>query len=297
MRARTVAAIALGGVLLALCALAIGAAPPASSAAALSTGEETSPRALGAIGPSESLVPVAYFPIVFRQGFSAFSYADDFSDWGSGWPYGGSPFAYGYKHDEDKSDVYHIRMKNEGDLAFITGPSIVGGDFEYIASIRRATTDQPKFWYDEFGLLVSPDVIDPANPVGSGAYSFQIELRIDPTYDSKWVVSRWDALRRTKRVVLASAPEGTSITDAARIWNELKIVCERDPVLGDTMTFSMRTQKGTTGWTDWEEAYSFTKKGLPHTFVIGFYAYHSKDDLGAYTIEFQYDNVRTHSTP
>ncbi len=291
MRARTIIAIALGGAFLALCAVASGAAAPTRGTAALYAGSGDSQTSLGAIGTTGVLTPAAYFPLVSRNYFVPFTYEDAFGDLGSGWPYGGSPFAYGYKHDGDGSDVYHIRLEDEGDLAFVTGPSWVGGDFEYIASVRRSTTEQPKFWYDEYGLLVSPDVINPAKPVGSGAYTFQIELRIDPAYDSKWVVSRWDALTRSKRVVLGSAAEGDSIADAARIWNELRIVRS-----GDTMSFYMRTQAGS-GWTPWELAHSFTKSGLPYTFQIGFYAYHSKDDLGDYTIEFQFDNVRTSSTP
>ena len=291
MRARTGSAIVLGGVFVALCAAAIAAAPPASGATTVDGGAGDRWASLGAIGPTDVLTPAAYLPLVYRNFFIPFTYEDSFDNWTSGWRNGTSPFAYGYKHDSDGSYVYHMRMEDEGDLGFVTGPSWVAGNFDYTASIRRSTTEQPKYWYDEFGLLLSPNVVDPAKPVGSGAYTFQIELRIDPVQDSRWVVSRWNSLTRSGRTVLASAPEGYSITDAARVWNELRIVRS-----GDTMSFYMRRQEGI-GWTPWELAHSFTQSGLPYTFQIGFYAYHSLDDLGKYTIEVQFDNVRTSSAP
>ena len=247
---------------------------------------------VGAIGASGVLTPVAYMPMVSRRYFTEYWYTDDFADVGSGWPWGTSPFDYGYRTDSDDSKVYHIRAEDEGDMAFITGPAsaYVVGDFEYEAHMRR-TGDHPKYWGDEFGVLISPQPIDPQNPSGSGAYTFHIELRIDDTEDSYYSIAKWNALDRDQRSVLVRTQEGYYISDAAKVWNVFKITR-----IGDTLNFYVTRQDGG-GWTAWQHVHSLTDSALDDQLYVGFYAYHSKDDFGDYSIEFQFDNLSAHSSP
>ena len=247
---------------------------------------------VGAIGASGVLTPVAYLPIVPKQYFTAFGYADDFEDVGSGWPWGTSPFDYGYRTDSDSSNVYHIRVEDEGDIAFITGPAdaYVAGNFEFKAHMRRGR-DNPKYWGDEYGILLSPQPIDPQNPVGSGAYTFHMELRIDNTEDSYYSIAKWNALNRNNRSVLVRTEEGDDISDAEKVWNVFKITR-----IGDTLNFYVTRQDGG-GWTAWQHVHSLTDSALDDQLYVGFYAYHSKDDFGDYSIEFQFDNLSAHSSP
>ena len=86
----------------------------------------------------------AYMPLIFRNYFTAFTYQDNFDSTSSGWPYGSGKFDYGYKTDGDGSKVYHFRMDTQDDIAFVTGPGLVAGNFDYTAWIRHATFEQPK---------------------------------------------------------------------------------------------------------------------------------------------------------
>ena len=163
---------------------------------------------------------------------------------------------------------------------------------EFEAHMRR-TGDHPKYWGDEFGILLSPQPIDPQNPVGSGAYTFHMELRIDNTEDSYYSIAKWNALNRNNRSVLVRTEEGDDISDVARVWNQFKI--ER---VGDTLNFYVTRQDNSSdGWTAWQHVHSLTDSALDDQLYVGFYAYHSKDDFGDYSIEFQFDNLVTSSTP
>jgi len=236
------------------------------------------------IRSTQEITSSLYLPVVANRFFEAYTYSDDFENWGSGWTWGTSPFSYGYFKDGDGLRVYHLRLDDEYELAFVTGPQLEAyalADFEYRASIRRGD-ELPKYWYDEYGILLSPEPIDPAHPSGAGVYTFYIKLRIDDTLDSFYGISKWDALSRDKRTVLVEQAEGEYITDEAKFWNQFKIVRS-----GDTLTFFV-TREHVTGW---KEVYSLTDSSLPFQFYVGFYAMHSKDDFGDYEVEFQFDNV------
>jgi hypothetical protein len=244
-----------------------------------------------AIRTADILTPTVYLPVMTNKFFTAFSYTDNFQDWGSGWPYGTSPFYYGYKQDSDGSKVYYIRLQDEHELAFLTGPTQASGNFEYQAMMRRADT-MPKYWGDEYGLLISSQpIVDPDSLPAASAYTFEIELKIDPSYDSLYSVAKWSALNRSSRSVLVRTPEGNYITDLAKFWNQFKITRT-----GDTLDFYLTRLDGST-WKPWKHVYSITDSALPYQLYIGFYAYHSKDDLGNYEVEFQFDNLVMNAHP
>jgi hypothetical protein len=244
---------------------------------------------VGAIGVSDVLTPSVYIPLARHRYFTAFGFTDDFEDVSSGWPWGSSPFDYGYRTDSDGSKVYHVRLEDEGDLAFVTGPPHVAGNFEYHAQMRR-TGDHPKYWFDEYGLLISPQPIDPKNPSGSG-YTFHIELQLGDSEDSYYAIAKWNALDRGNRSVLVRTEEGHHISDVAKVWNWFKITR-----VGDTLDFYVRRQDGS-AWTPWQHVHSLTDSALSYELYVGFYGYHSKDDMGDYSIEYQFDNLSTYSSP
>lgn|GEM_PF-5082767 len=242
------------------------------------------------IRSAQEMTATIYLPIVNKNYFDPYTYQDDFSNWGSGWAWGTSPFVYGYKQDGDGSRVYHVRLDDQYETAFITGPSHKAyalGNFEYVAWIRR-TEEMPLYWYDEYGILLSPTPIDPANPSGSNAYTFHIKLRIDPSYDSFYAVARWNTLNRDRRTILVENPEAEYITDLPKFWNKLKIVRT-----GNRLDFYITREYKS----DWKLVLSHTDNTLPPKLHVGFYAMHSKDDLGKYTIEFQFDNLQVDAHP
>jgi hypothetical protein len=269
---------------------------PAPQALASQAGELADVNAgidgdLSAVPEAQDLTPRAYLPLMSNRYFIEYWYQDDFSDTGSDWPWASNPFSYGYKTDGDGSKVYHIRMGEEGDLVFITGPVYALGNFEYEAWMRRATKEIPLYWGDECGLLISPDPIDAQDPSGSAVYTFQVELKIGDDVDSLYSIVEWNALRRSKRDVLTRVSESEYITDVRKFWNRFKITRT-----GDTLRFYLTRQEGD-AWKAWQHVYTCQDPTLPDQLYIGFYAYHSKDDFGDYEIEFQFDNVNLHAYP
>ena len=237
-----------------------------------------------------SLTPAAYLPLAFKTHFKEFWYSDDFQDLGSGWPYGSGDVDYGYKTDGDGQKVYHIRLDDEDDMLFVTAPTSAPLNFESEALVRRSTTEVPKYWYDEYGLVLSPTPIDPANMSGSQFYTFHIRLRAGNDYASYYAVAKWNTMNISDRTYLVGPTEETTyMTDAAKFWNQFRI--ERS---GDTLRFYLRRPDLGQSW---KLAYTFTDSSLPDIFYIGFYAYHSKDDNGSYIIETQYDNLTLHAYP
>jgi hypothetical protein len=249
-------------------------------------------NAAPAIQATQDLTPTAYLPIAFKGHFEAYTYQEDFEDWESGWTWGDSPFYYGYKQDGDGSRVYYFAVQDEHEMAFVTGPeksAIALGNFEYEAWMRIGSSKIPMYWYDEYGILISPTPIDPAAPSGANVYTFQIKLRIADDQDSLYSVAKWNTLSRSDRSVLVEAPESTYITDALKVWNRFKITRSG----GDTLDFYLTHE----GRTDWKHVYSITDATLPDQLHIGFYAKHSKDDFGDYEIEFQFDNLWLSAQP
>jgi hypothetical protein len=255
---------------------------------AAGVGEEIRP-----IQGAQVLTPTVYLPRIAMKYFKEFWYADDFSEPGSGWPWGNSPFDYGYKtdrEDDTEEEVYHIRLEDEDDLAFVTGPKYAPGNFEYEALLRRASETHPLYWGDEYGILLSPHEIDTEAPFVASVYTFQIEYQIGGWVDSLYSITRWNGASKDDRNVLRRAGEGQYITTEPDVWNRLKITRT-----GDTLYFYLSCWDDDDDWKPWKYVYQYTDPGLPDYLYIGFYAYHSKDDLGGYTIEFQYDDVALHA--
>jgi hypothetical protein len=285
--------VALGILVLALLGistslvLANQAAPTAGEdtwVADVDTGDSGQDLSDGSISASSALT--WYMPLTSQGYFNTFSYFDDFQNTGSGWPYGSDEFDYGYRTDGDTSKVYHFRMNTEDDIAFVTGPGLVGGNFDYTAWIRHATFEQPKKWGDEFGLLLSPTPVDPENPVINGAYTFHIWLKMGSGNTSSYQIYKWSGPSKSTRTLIKSAEEPNYITDDVKVWNTFRI--KRS---GDQLTFWL-TRQGGGGL---QLVHTLTDSSLPYYMYIGFYGAHSGDDFGTYRIEFQFDNLEANS--
>jgi hypothetical protein len=237
------------------------------------------------IAAQDTLSETIHLPLVFYSEYKEITHQDDFEDWDSGWPWGDPDFHYGYKLDSDGSNVYHIRMNDEDDRVFVTGPVKTLRNFEYNIYLRRETDKQPLYWGDEYGILISPTPIDPENPSGTSVYTFQIELWINSGSDTYYSVTKWDDLSLGTRTVLARGPEDEYLTDLPKFWNLLKIVRT-----GNTLEFYLTRLEGT-NLRPWQLVHTRTDNTLPDELYIGFYASHASDDLGTYTIEFQFDNL------
>jgi hypothetical protein len=168
-------------------------------------------------------------------------------------------------------------------------------NFDYGALFRKALYDQPKYYYDECGILISPAPIDdPHHPSGSNVYSFGIQYRYGSGINSFYIISRWDALNMSDRYVLHREEESYNLTDEPKFWNWFTI-----SRVGDTLSFSLKRWLGQAPPNEWTagetSSFTHTDATLPDKLYIGFYAYHSLDDFGKYRLEFQFDDVRTHS--
>jgi hypothetical protein len=227
-------------------------------------------------------------PLVSRYAFTPFSYSDDFQSTGSGWPYGSGEFDYGYRTDGDSSKVYHFRMDDEDDIAFVTGPGRVAGNFDYTAWVRLATFEQPKKYFDEYGILISPTPIDPENPVVNGAYTFHVKLKKGSGVNSSWAIAKWTGPTKNARTVIREQEETSQLTDDVKVWNTFQI--RRS---GDQLSFWLTHQYAGA----LQQMWTLTDSTLPYDLHIGFYGAHSEDDLGTYRIEFQFDNVTANSAP
>ena len=236
---------------------------------------------------------IIYMPMIGKGHFEEYWYEDEFSDLGSGWPWGsGSGFSYGYKEDADTSDVYHTRLTAENRYVFMTGPAYALPDFEFITYMRRATSEMPAWWGDEYGILVSPTQIDPTNPFGEDVYTFAIQIYVSGNKDPHYVVTRWDIQDMDNRTntVLKDDLSGGKLVNTAKIWNRLRITRT-----GNKLKFYISTQEGG-GYTAWgDHVYKITDDNLPDVLYIGFFSYHQDGNEGA--IEFQYDNVWVHAWP
>ena len=257
-------------------------------------GAAASPAAPREMSPSvepQVMEPRLYMPLVNKSWFVAYTYQDGFENVNSGWPWGSGEFDYGYKTDPDGTQVYHVRMDGQEDVVFVTGPAQASGVFEYRAIMRRATTEQPRQWGDEYGLLLSPTPIDPKNRAGSGVYTFEIELQIGSGTDTYFTVSKWSDVNAKSRTILKRAAEGSYLTGGAKIWNQLKI--ERS---GDTLSFFVSRQEGA-GFLPWKKVFDHTDPSLPDSMYIGFYSKHAEGAFEDYIVEFQFDTVYVSAHP
>jgi len=251
-----------------------------TSIADVSTGQGGQQLYAAPIAASEPLT--VYFPQTSQRYFEWFTYQDDFEETNTGWPYGSGDYDYGYKTDGDGSGVYHFRMDTEDDIAFVTGLGTAAGDFDYRADIRLATFEQPNYWYDEYGILISPRALDPLNPMVDGAYTFHIKLKLGSGNVSSWSIAKWAAASKGTRTIIKEQEELIKITDEPKIWNTLLI-----KRIGNQLSFWVTRQ----GAGDLVPVWSLTDSSVPYFVYIGFYGAHSLDDNGTYRIEFQYDNV------
>lgn len=243
---------------------------------------------VSAIHASQDLTPRLWVPVLARNAYGSFSFVDRFDDWGSGWPWGSSPYSYGYELDGDTSTVYQMGLTGNYRLAFVTAPTFAGRNFDYRVWMRRATTDVPKYWGDEYGIFVSPTPIDPQSLVGQDVYTFHMEIRADSAYNSYYAIYKWNTLSRSDRVELDKHEEGTNMTDVARFWNEWRIVRT-----GDTLNFYVK--RANIG--SWAYVHSLTDSSLPNILYVGLYACHSSTVNGDYFIKFQWDNVALDVSP
>ena len=236
-----------------------------------------------------TITPQAYLPMVARQYFREYTYQDDFSNWDSGWPWYMNSVDYGYKQDGDGSKVYHIRMYDKNAHLFVSGPGLAVGNFDYQAQVRQATTAQPLWWGDEYGILLSPAPIDPNKPSGGPVYTFQVQLHAGPGLHPLYAIKKWTDLARLQKTLIREETAGDWLTNLPKFWNRLRIVRS-----GNTLDFSISRQEGT-GWTAWQHVYTYTDSDLPAALYVGFCANHAEE--GSYTIEFQLDNLWLHAYP
>lgn len=233
---------------------------------------------------SQVLTPAAYLPLVTKGYFIAFDYFDGFDNLNSGWPYGTNPFAYGYLTDSDGSKTYFLKVDQEYEMGWVTASTQAPGNFDLEVAGRRVNL--PKYWFDEYGVFISPTPIDPQNPSASGVYTLIVELKVgeQPSY----AVHKWPSLNRNNRTTVVKQVETVYITQVAKAWNYFRVKRR-----GDTVEFwvARQNQSGE------KLAASVTDSNLPGILYVGVYAMHSKDDQGDYAIEFQYDYVDLSAWP
>ena len=252
-----------------------------------------------------------YLPLSYRSRFFGYRYSDDFSSWSSGWP-GGShitrnpdgtasdDFYFGYKtaspapNGNYRSDgrIYHIRAHDDGDHVFVTGPqkkAFVLQNFVYQSAAR---TVSGKRRGDEYGILISPVPLDPANPNSHGQPVYTLQMRL--LKDTRnWVFKKWTIANTHNHPAteLAKGTTRTHLTLRTGWFNAFKF--ER---VGNTLYCYIH---GAESWGKWKRIASrdltkdFAK--VPDKFYVGFYVAHTKPY--SYDFEAQFDNVKAISTP
>jgi len=260
-----------------------------------------------------------HLPTLFRNWFLPFTYQDTFSNWDSGWPYGGIrressgvfvagepeedivdlaggvyPFvaleySWGYMKDADypAQSRYFIWVRDNGDHVWLTGPAQTLQNFDFHADARLWTTEMPAEWGDEYGILLSPTAISPSSPKGNGVYTFQIRLKRSDSGIPQWVVKKWSIQDTGTHPgdELAKGTRTDRITQEPKFFNILRI--ERN---GNKLRFEV-TREGMS----WVEVASVTDNSLPERLYIGFYAAHTGNY--SYNMEYHFDNVYLYSYP
>lgn len=239
---------------------------------------------------SQEAGPV-YLPMVFRGWFKPFTYADNFSNWSSGWPFGdlrrlnpdgsvAEEFSWGYYDDPDGTDAYLIRIRDNHDHVFLTGPGYVRGNFEYEVQMRALQNGRQLF---EYGILLSPTPLDPANHQGDQVYTFQIRQGY-----SRWVIRKWNLISHMNHYVYPDYDfqENTShLTEVAGFWNQFRI--ERT---GTELRFYLKRLE--------EGSFTLVKTvndpNLPQQLYMGFFA--ANPDYTTW-MSYEYDYVSASSHP
>lgn len=238
------------------------------------------------------LEPRAYFPILARDWFEEYTMQDDFDPPLPGWPAGSvrnvvtvrEEFNYGPFVDGDGSTVYQLGMRDNFDHVFLTGPLYVLKNFEYEAWMRRLSAERDQQL--EYGILISPTPIDPANPHAEGVYTFQIQLG----YSGAWWVKKWDVYNLDTHPAQKIANGASSVvTEGYKQWNQLRI-----RRVGDTLHFDATHGNTPPGPGDWVNLASHTDPSLPDQFYVGFFGAHPNITMWRY---YQYDNVYVHAYP
>jgi hypothetical protein len=265
-------------------------------------GDTQSAGALAVPAPQQQSTIMAYLPMLSRTYFEEYWYSDDFQSTSSEWPYGriehynshSADFQYGYKTDSDGEKTYHIRIIDLNDHVFVTGPAHTLGNFDFEAEVRRASTEIPLLWGDEYGIVLSPTPIKTYNPSAQNVYTFQIRLYVADDRPRRYLVKKWSItdLYHDSASTLVNKEESTYLTNKAKVWNKLRIVRT-----GNTLDFYLTTQKSSTDTTykSWKHVYTLTDDALPPVLYIGFFGAHVKEK--SYPIEFQFDNVKLHAYP
>ena len=275
--------LAMGALLSLSASQVLAVQPHASSAGAFAAA-----RLAADVAPLD-ITPRAYLPVVARQSFQEYTYQDDFSNWSSGWPWYNNSTDYGYKQDGDGSMVYHIRMYDKNAHLFVSGPGRTYGNFDFQAQVREGTTAQPLWWGDEYGILLSAAPIDPRNPSGGPVYTFQVQLHAGPGLYPLYSIKKWTNLAQLQKTLIREQSAGDWLTNLPKFWNRLRIVRS-----GNTLDFYISRQEGS-GWKAWQHVFTYTDSRLPMELYVGFCANHAEE--GAYTIEFQFDNIWMHAYP
>lgn len=257
-----------------------------------------------------------YLPVVPNDWFIEYTYTEDFEPPWSNWPYGyhyvasmaddlrqdpvhslnvhefedtdeygiatAIQFSYGYKHDDDGSNIYYISVEDNYDHVFLTGPAYLNGDnWEYEAWMRRATDSGTDL--REYGLLISPTPIDPKNPSAEDVYTFHMRH-----WDNGiWVVKKWD-IHNSDDHPADEIERGTgNITRDYKVWNQFRI--ERR---GNTLYFKLQRDPYNPG--SYQTVYTLTDPALSEMYYIGFFvANHAVSTWR----EWQFDNVYVHAAP
>ena len=229
-----------------------------------------------------------YLPLIFRDWFQEYTYTDNFNRpyQSPAWPYGSvrnaasvdEEFSYGYFED-----LYHIKVRDNYDHVFLTGPAYVLGDnWEYKADIRRASSDGVDL--REYGILISPTRINVKSPRADDVYTFHIRMGLN----GHWLVKKWDIYSLGSR----DGDERSDwkgytshLTEDVKKWNTLRIRRRGNTLYFDAM------KEGESGLYQIKQ---ITINDLADTYYIGFYA--SNRTVSSWR-EWQFDNVYVHAEP
>jgi hypothetical protein len=254
-----------------------------------------------------------FFPTLFEEHFEG--YVDHFDDPSSGWPEWrkltyNSLLAYGaaadtpawrdyslnsvaedhlggYKVDDvDASTVYRIRIVDDGDEVFLTGPVETPKNFVYEIWGRRLEWYDER-WANEYGVLLAKDPINPQDAHTFDAYVFLAQ--INPGNYSKIAIKKWERnnwKNDVENIQNYDASYDSKISSSPRVWNIFRI--ERE---GDTLRFKVK-RDGASGWTLVRE---HTDPSLPDHLYVGLFGAHER--IYSYKIDFQFDNASIQAFP
>lgn len=262
-----------------------------------------------------------YMPMVFKNLYIAYDYAEGFGDRSTGWAHGtrtvynsdgtkSDEYAFGYKEDSrhltgpygrvySDGRVYYLWAMDDGDHVFVTGPSdkaYTNQDFTYEVSLRLASDN--KELGDEYGILISPVPLDPKNPDSQGKYVYTLQIRLLPSNnaDKYWVFKRWvihNSHDHPADELAQSWGNQSWLTVTTLWWNHFKV-----KRTGNTL------QMWTNAEESWDKSHLVVTRDLsldfnpvPDKFYVGFYMAHSSQFGWRYDLEAQFENLTLHCTP